>query len=140
MTTAQIIKSVMSSSLEVELTALFINFRETVPAQRDIEEMGHKQPPTPMQTDNTMDHGAVTNNISSKRLKYMDMRFHWLRCQATQGQFRHLWKRGAINLVDYVTKHPAAIHHRTIRPTFLTPKTHQNILRKCAYSLATAAA
>ena len=79
MTIAQIIKPVMSSAAEAELAALFINCREAVPARHALEEMGHKQPPTPVQTDNTTAHGVLTNNIASKRLKYMDMGLHWLR-------------------------------------------------------------
>ena len=78
LTIAQIIKNVMSSAAEAELGALFINCREAVPARHTLKEMEHKQPPTPMQTDNTMALGVVTNNIASKRLKSMDMKLHCL--------------------------------------------------------------
>eukprot|EP00804_Cyclotella_cryptica_P003815 CCRYP_018931-RD/>CCRYP_018931-RD protein AED:0.34 eAED:0.34 QI:0/-1/0/1/-1/0/1/0/60 len=40
--------------------------------------MGHPQPPTPIQTDNSNALGVVTNTIQPKRTKAMDMRFHWL--------------------------------------------------------------
>ena len=93
-----------------------------------------------MQTDNTTVYGVVTNNITRKRLKSMYMRFHWLQCRAMQGQFRHFWKPGTKNLGNYVTKHHVAIHHRTIHPTFLNPKSHLEALRNRAYSLATPAA
>ena len=76
LTIAQIIKNIMSSAAEAELGALFINCREAVPARHTLEEMGHKQPPTPMQTDNTTALGVVTNNIASKHLKSMDMKLH----------------------------------------------------------------
>jgi hypothetical protein len=39
--------------------------------------MGHPQPPTPMQTDNTTVLGVVNNNVM-KKLKAMDMKYHWL--------------------------------------------------------------
>jgi hypothetical protein len=139
LTVAQIIKAVMSSAAEAELGALFINCREAIPARHALEEMGHKQPPTPMQTDNTTALGVVTNNIASKRLKSMDMKFHWLRCQATQGQFRHYWRPGPTNLADYVTKHHAPIHHRAVRPNFLTPKHHLDLLRRRSITTARAA-
>ena len=45
---AQIIKNVMSSAVEAELGGLFINAREAIPARIVLEEMGHKQPPTPI--------------------------------------------------------------------------------------------
>ena len=107
-TIAQMIKVVMYSASEAKLGALFINFREAIPACHALEEMGHKQLPTSMQTDNTTALGVITNNITSKRLKSMDMKLHWLRCRAKQGQFRHYWQPGPKNLGDYVTKHHAA--------------------------------
>ena len=85
-----------------------------------------------MQTDNTTAHGFVANNIASKQLKSMDMRIHWLRCRLLQGQFRHYWQPGPTNLGNYVTKYHAAIHHCPVRPTFLTLKLHQDLLRKLA--------
>ena len=88
LTIAQIIKAVMSSAAEAELGALYINCREAIPAHQLLEEMGHKQPPTPMQTDITTALGVITNTINHKRTKAMDMRFHWLRCRARQKQFR----------------------------------------------------
>ena len=69
LTVAKIIKAVMSSAAESKLGALFINCREAIPARQALKEMGHKQPPTPIQTDNTTAYGFVTNNIASERLK-----------------------------------------------------------------------
>eukprot|EP00956_Cyclotella_meneghiniana_P010727 scaffold15031_cov47-Cyclotella_meneghiniana.AAC.1 len=48
-----IIKAVMSSAAEAELGGLFINAKKAVPIRRTLEELGHKQPPTPIQTDNS---------------------------------------------------------------------------------------
>ena len=78
MNIVKIIKAVMSSAAEAKLGALFINFKESIPAHQSLEEIGHIQPPTPMQTDNTTLHGVVTINLASKRLKSMDMRLLWL--------------------------------------------------------------
>ena len=120
LTVAQIIKAVMSSAAEAELGALYINSREAIPQRHLLEEMGHPQPPTPIQIDNTTALGVVTNTIQPKRTKAMDMRFHWLRDRENQGQFRTYWREGKTNLGDYVTKHHAAIHHRTVRSLYLT--------------------
>ena len=79
LTVAQIIKAVMSSATEAELGGLYINSRETVPLRHLLNEMGHTQPPTPMQTDNSTALGVVKNTIQPKRTKAMDMRFYWLR-------------------------------------------------------------
>jgi hypothetical protein len=73
----QIIKAVMSSMSEAEIGALYINCREAIPAQHTLEYLGHKQPPTPMQTDNTTALGVVSNKVM-KKLKAMDMKYHWL--------------------------------------------------------------
>ena len=97
---SQIINNVMSSVAEAKLGALFINCRKAIPAQHTLEEMGHKKPPTPMQTDNTMALGIVNNNITSKKLKLMGMRLHWLRCCALQAQFCHYWWPGPTNKAD----------------------------------------
>ena len=86
-TISQIIKAVMSSAAEVAMGALFINCREAIPTWHAFKAMGHEQPPTPMQTDNTTAHGVVTNNIASKCLKSMDMKLHWLRCRISQKHF-----------------------------------------------------
>ena len=73
---AHIIKHVMSSAIEAELAALYITAREAVYIRIILEEMGHQQPPTPLQTDNAMAEGVVNGKIQSKRTKAMDMRFH----------------------------------------------------------------
>ena len=40
--------------------------------------MGHTQPPIPIQTDNSMAYGMVTNKIMLNTTKAIDMYFHWL--------------------------------------------------------------
>ena len=76
LTITKIIKAVMSSATEAELGALFVNCKESIPSCQALEEMGHTQPPKPMQTDNTTAYHIVTKNIASKRLKSMDRRLH----------------------------------------------------------------
>eukprot|EP00956_Cyclotella_meneghiniana_P017172 scaffold27726_cov30-Cyclotella_meneghiniana.AAC.1 len=46
---AEIIKAVMSSAAEAETRGLYINARKAVEERNILEEMGHKQPPTPIQ-------------------------------------------------------------------------------------------
>ena len=74
-----VIRAVMSSAAEAELGALFMNAKLAVPIRQTLEEMGHKQPPTPIQTDNSTANGVITNKIQPKAMKAMDMRFYWLR-------------------------------------------------------------
>ncbi len=126
---AQLIKAVMSSAAEAKLGTLYINARKAVPQCQTQAEMGHKQPPTPMQTDNSTALGVVNNNIQPRCTKAMDMRFHWLRCRKAQHQFHFFWRPGTTNRADYWTKHHCAAHHIEQRPEILTPKIVLDALR-----------
>ena len=119
--TAQLIKAVMSSAAEAKLGALYINACKAVPQRQLLIKMGHPQPPTPTQTDNTTVVGVINNNIQPQRTKAMDMRFHWLRCCKAQQQFVFFWRPGKTNLADYYTKHHCSAHHVEQRPQILTP-------------------
>ena len=71
----QTIKSVMTSAAEAEIGAIFINVREAVPQRMTLIKIGHPQPLTPMQTDNSTAHSVVTNNVQPRRTKAMDTKF-----------------------------------------------------------------
>ena len=120
-TVAQIIRNVMASACETEIGAMFVNVCEAVPMRQTLQEMGHPQPKTPMQTDNTSAHQVVTNNVQPKRTKSMDKNFHWLHDRAAQQQFRYYWRPGPKNLADYHTKHHPGKHHQNMRGEFLSP-------------------
>jgi hypothetical protein len=94
-----------------------------------LEEMGHKQPPTPIQTNNSTAHGVITNNIQPRRTKAMDMRFHWLCCRESQGRFRYYWQPGSNNQANYWTKHHSAAHPIKKHPSILTSKFILNALQ-----------
>jgi hypothetical protein len=141
---AQLIRAVMSSAAEAELGALYVNAREAIPQQHTFEEMGHKQTPTPMQTNNTTAVGVVNSNIQPRRTKAMDMRFHWLRCQEAQQRFRFFWRLGHTNMANYWTKHHCAAHHIEKRHEILTHKSalealHASLKRTPAHPAAAAA-
>jgi hypothetical protein len=55
------------------LGALFINAKTAVSMRQTLEEMGHPQPRTPIQTNNSTAHTLLTNRILPKALKAMDM-------------------------------------------------------------------
>ena len=76
---AHIIKHVMTSATEAELAAHYIMAREAVYIRIILEELGHKQSPTPLQTYNSMADAVCNGRVKPKRTKAMDMRFHWLR-------------------------------------------------------------
>ncbi len=49
---SKILKAIMSSAVKAKLGALYINTRGAIPMRHLLKEMGHKQPPTPIQTNN----------------------------------------------------------------------------------------
>lgn len=102
----------MSSAAEAEIGALFLNSRQAIPARTTLIEMGHQQPPTPIQVDNTTALGFVGKNITPKATKSTDMNFWWMRDRSDQKQFRYYWGPGKGNRADYWTKHFCEAHHR----------------------------
>ena len=94
-----------------------------------LEEMGHSQLPTPLQTDNAMAEAVTNDKVQPKRTKAMDMQLHWLRYQECQKQFRIYWQPGKLNYADYWTKHHSGTHHQNMRNDFLTPDTVIEMIR-----------
>ena len=117
---AKIINAVMSSAMEAEVGATFLAAKEAVPIRTALHEMGHEQPPTPMQVDNSTAIGFINNTIKHKRSKAIDMRFHWIKDRVKQKQFVIYWVPGKDNFADYVTKHHPATHHLNMRKQFFT--------------------
>ena len=130
---AKIIKNVMSSAAEAELVALFMNAQEMVPMRQCLEEMGHKQPATPIKTDNSTAVGVLNGTMKQKRSKAMDMRIYWIKDRVQQKQFAVTWESGKSNKGDYPSKHHSGAHHRQVRPVYLnvdgaSPRTVQGCI------------
>jgi hypothetical protein len=66
----------MSSATEAEIVAVFLNAKEGAVLRTTLEELGNKQPPTPMETENTTATGYSNGTIKQKLTKAMDMRFY----------------------------------------------------------------
>jgi hypothetical protein len=111
----KVLKHVMSSAAEAEIGAIFINDKEGAVLRTPLEELGHPQPPTPMETDNTTTTGYSNGTKKQKRTKAMDMRFYWIKYRVKQGQFNVYWGPGYKNLAGYFTKHPSPAHHKRMR-------------------------
>ena len=72
------LRHVVASSAEAETGALFHNAQNIIAFRQALECLGHKQPPTPLKTDNSTACGYVNKNIKIKKSKSWDMRYHWL--------------------------------------------------------------
>jgi hypothetical protein len=114
-----VMREVLASAAEAELAALFHNGREACPLRTTLEELGHAQPATPIQTDNSTAAGIANDTVKQKRSKAIDMHFYWIRDHVHQGQFVICWKKGSLNRADYFTKHHSTAHHQAIRSAYL---------------------
>jgi len=115
----QIMRQVVASAAEAKLGALFLNAQAMCPLRTALDELGHPQPATPIQTDNITACGILNDTIKQKRSKAIDMQFYWLRDRARQGQFHIFWPPGITNHADYFMKHHPVSHHQTMQPTYL---------------------
>ena len=116
---SSIMGNVMASATEAEVGALFHNAQDACMIRNTLEFLGHKQPATPIQTDNACAEGIVNDTVKQKRSKAIDMRFYWIRDRVRQGQFKVFWAPGKDNHGDYFTKHHPTSHHRRMRPIYL---------------------
>jgi hypothetical protein len=115
----KVLKHFMSSAAEAEIGEVLINAKEGAVLRTALEELGHKQPPTRMETDNTTATGYSNGTIKQKRTKAMDMRFYWIKERVKQGQFNVYWGPGFQNLADYFTKHHSPAHHKRMRDIYI---------------------
>ena len=115
LTLAGVMKNVLSSAAEAELSACFETAKAMVPLRQALMELGWPQGRSPIQVDNSTADGVANNTIVPKKLKSMDLRLHWLRCRAAQGQFRIYWAAGIDNWADYHTKHHPPVYHESKR-------------------------
>ena len=68
----------MSSAEEAEVGGLLHNNKDDKTIIITLEETGHTQPATPMNTDNFTAKEIVSNRVQKKHNKAMDMRFYWV--------------------------------------------------------------
>jgi hypothetical protein len=115
----KVLKHVMPSAAEAEIGAVFINSKEGAVLRTTLEELGHPQPPTPMETDNTTATGNSNGTIKQKRTKAMDVRFYWIKDRVKKGQFNVYWGPGFQNLADYLTKRHSPAHHKRMRDIYI---------------------
>ena len=114
-----ILKFVVASAAEAELGALFLNCKEGKIIRLILEELGHKQPPTPVHCDNKTATGIANDTVKKQRSRSMEMRFFWVTDQVKNGTYNIQWHPGQENLADYFTKHFDGKHHQEVRPWYL---------------------
>jgi hypothetical protein len=117
--TANIIKETVASASEAELAGLFHNGQDALPLIYALNEMGHTQPPTPIQTDNSTAAGLANDTLKQKKSKAMEMRYFWIADKCEADVFNVYWNQGKTNKADYYSKqHPTKVHRDT-RPKIM---------------------
>ncbi len=111
--------NVLASAAKAKIGALFLNGQEALPIRVTLTELGHMQPATPMQTDNSTAASCANDTIKQKRSKAIDMRFYWIRDRTRQGQFVVYWRKGILNKADYFTKHHSGAYHQRMCSQYL---------------------
>ena len=127
-----ILKFVVASAAEAELGALFLNCKEGKIIRLVLEELGHKQPPTPVHCDNITAAGIANDSVKKQRSRSMEMRFFWVTDQVKLKAFDVQWHPGQENMGDYTSKHHDAKHHQEVRPWYLHKKNSPRVLPRAA--------
>ena len=108
-------KYVKSSAAKAKMTALFVLTKEMVPLQHTLIEMGRKQPPSPLQSDNSIAVGMTNCTLISRKSQYWDLCLNWVCCREAQNQFRIYLDKGPNNNGDYSTNNQPIIYHESKR-------------------------
>ena len=111
--------AVAASAAEAELGSIFLNAQKTVKLHIDLQEIGQKQPPTPIHTDNTTTTGNIHKTIKQQRSCAMNTRYFWTISKQDDKTNDVAWHPGQENLGDYSSKHHPPAIHQNLRPTNL---------------------
>ena len=111
---SHILKRVLASAAEVDIGATFTNTQDAVPIRQMLRDMGHLQPATPIQVDNTAAVGFANSTLKQKRSKYIDMNYYWIQDRSNLQKFHIYWSLGKDNIGDYHTKYFSPAHHKQV--------------------------
>ena len=111
--------AVAASAAEAELGSLFHNAQETVKLRIPLQELQHKQPPTPIHTDNTTATGIIHKTIKEQQSCAVTMHYFWTISKQDDKTIDVAWHPGRENLGDYSSKHHPPDIHQNLRPTYI---------------------
>jgi hypothetical protein len=134
-TMCKIIDVVVGSAAEAEIGAGYLNGQDAVPIITTLRELGHPQPPIPIQVDNPTSEGFANSTMKQKRSKAMDMRWYWLRDRVRQGQLLVYFRPGKSNLAEPFTKHHTPAHIQEMIPKFVRTNTTEYLAQMVIHHL-----
>ena len=77
----------MNSAAKANVGAIFVNSQEGTVIRTTLIELGHLQPLTPIQSDNSTATGTVNSTIRQQLSEAIDMRFYWVQYSVKKGHF-----------------------------------------------------
>jgi hypothetical protein len=115
-----VIECVVASVGEAEYAALFKVAQICESIRSTCSDIGYPQHPTTLICNNTCAVGIANDTTcKTKRLKAIDMRFHWVRDRVRMGHFVVAWRPGNDNLADFFTKPLAVYKHVACRHLYV---------------------
>lgn len=97
---------------EAEYIAAFTIGKYVLAIRQILHAHGYPQPTSPIFCDNLCAVGIANDDIKMKRMKYVDIKYHWLRDRVRSKDLSVLKISGKTNVADYFTKdHPVDKHH-----------------------------
>ena len=115
----EILKFVSSSAAEAELGASFLNTKQARIFRLALEELGHTQPPTPINCDNETAVGICNGTVKRQRLRSMEMRYFWVGDQVKNGVVAVQYAPGVENMGDYMSRRFLTPHQVRVRPLYV---------------------
>ena len=119
-----------ASAAEAELGALYLNVKQGRIIRLALEEMGHPQPPTPINCDNLTTTGIVNGTVKRQRSRSMEKNYFYVIDQVDNKQFIVEWYPGHENLGDYISKHHDERHHKEVRNIYLHDENSPRYLQR----------
>jgi hypothetical protein len=86
-TLCSILRFIVASAAEAKLGAFFLNCKQATIVQLTLKEMGHLQPPTPINCDTSTAVGIANNTVKRQCSWSMEMQYFWVADAVTEGKF-----------------------------------------------------
>jgi hypothetical protein len=109
-----ILRFVVASTAEAELSALFFYCKQATIFQLTLKEMGHPQPPTPINWDNSTAVSIANNTVKCQHSSSMEIQFIWVADAVAQKKFDIKYFPGKEDPAGYQSKHHTDTHHAAV--------------------------
>ena len=76
-----------------------------------LEELGHPQTLSLVDTDNFMAYVLLTKSMNTKESKFVDMLFEWIKWHGAYDQFQHKYHLVNKNRAEHHNKHHPTQYH-----------------------------